>query len=246
MNRKSRIPRQLQWSRGWVDNHFGPSSSLAPSLQVTRFDKSQPVNVTETFNREELFRISYVPFVIAELVWDYADSVVLMAAELNIKETREPSRLIRQAREKYKRWQVEMLKKDFTDIEMANAYVYEDATAHITGQFIMNLRADLKRCYPNLTTGTVHLLEATYQCLIMFRALMLYMERQRDRVFKRTGKNMGFMLPKEFLYLKHLIPLYIGDKPVSEQFDALVDQYIKTFANQIALISLDEMIEVIV
>lgn len=50
------------------------------------------------FSREELFRFAYVPFVIAELVWDYADTVIIMAHQLNDPACRRLTRAIRNAR----------------------------------------------------------------------------------------------------------------------------------------------------
>lgn len=46
--------------------------------RAERRERELRERIETMFNREELFRFAYVPFVIAELVWDYADTVIIM------------------------------------------------------------------------------------------------------------------------------------------------------------------------
>lgn len=114
----------------------------------------------EIFTREELFRFAYVPFVIAELVWDYADTVILLARRLNDASARRLSRAIRQARTDYDRLRRRHIDADHRANEVENGYVFEEATSRITAQMALNLRLDIDREYPDLGEDSRNLLQA--------------------------------------------------------------------------------------
>lgn len=241
MNAKQRqiLSTLPKWSRGFVDDNLLQRSR--PPLVHDTAVSPKPIDVKEVFSREELFYIAYVPFVIGELVWDYADTVTLLAAELKIDATKPLCRLIKKASKEYHREQRECLKRDYSEMELNNAYVYEDGVAHIVNQFMVNLHHDLKREYPELGSGWVNLITAVYQCWLTYRALKSFMGKQRDKVYNRTGMNMSFILPKQFFILERLVPAFLGDKPASERFAKLMGQYVATLANQIALVDMEEM-----
>lgn len=236
------MPDRLRWTPGRVDSLMAAQRAgrLAPSLAVEMNGAPRTVDVRKEFSREELFKIAYVPFVIAELVWDYAGTVLDIAAQMKIRATREPARLIRKAREMYKARETAMLRGDFSAVEMDNALVFEDKVRHIMEQMSMNLRLDLRRWYPLLQGQSVALLDAVHQCLVLYLALMRYMERQKAFVMERTGHTHDSIVPKEIHLVGVFVPLFIGDKPLSDDMDALMTQYVATVSNQIGLIRLDE------
>lgn len=195
------------------------------------------------FNREELFRFAYVPFVIAELVWDYADTVIIMAQQLNDPACRRLSRAIRNARAEYDHLRHQYIDAQKREREIENGYVFENATKRITNQMMLNVRIDINREYPALNEESRDLLLAVYQCHITSRALLRYLDRESAKVSKRVGHTIGKMLPPSYYVMDKLIPEYIGDKPASARFRKLMNEYINTFATQIALIELNDVPE---
>lgn len=195
----------------------------------------------EMFSREELFRIAYVPFVIAELVWDYADTVIIMARQLHDPAVRRLSRAIRQARADYDRLRHHYIDDAHRAGEIDNGYIFEDATRHITSQMMLNVRLDITQEYPDLGDGSRDLLLAVYQCHVISRALLLYIDRQSEYVARRVGHPIGKMLPPSYYLMDSLIPEYIGDKPASARLRDQMDKYINTFATQIALVTLTDI-----
>lgn len=188
------------------------------------------------FDREELFRFAYVPFVIAELVWDYADTVIIMSRPLNNPATRKLSRAIRDARRDYDSLRRQHIDAEHRERELENGYIFEDAVNDITSQLLLNVRLDIKSEYPQLNDESRDLLLAVYQCHILSRALLKYIDKQRRAASKRIGSTVGDILPSSYYIMDKLIPEYIGDKPASERFKKLMGQYIDTLATQIALI----------
>ncbi|MCM1076277.1 MAG: hypothetical protein NC411_02830 [Bacteroides sp.] len=199
--------------------------------------------IEKTFSREQLFRFSYVPFVIAELVWDYADTVIIQAEFLGNQLTRKLSRAIRQARAEFVRERQPYVDEDSQERQMDNGYVFEDAVKHITDQMLMNIKIDITKEYPELEENSRDLLIAVYQCHILSKALLLYMSRQKAQVEKMVGHKIGDILPKSYYRMDMLIPEFIGDKPLSPKFEELKKQYISTFATQIGLIELNDTSE---
>lgn len=197
--------------------------------------------IEKLFNRDELFRFAYVPFVIAELVWDYADTVIIMSQRLDNPACRRLSRAIRNARTEYDRLRHQYIDNEHREREIENGYVFEQATKRITSQMMTNVRIDINSEYPDLNTDSRDLLLAVYQCHITSRALLRYLDRQSARVAKRVGHSIGKMLPPSYYVMDKLIPEYIGDKPASARFRKLMNDYIETFATQIAIIELNEI-----
>lgn len=196
--------------------------------------------VRKSFSREELFRLAYVPFVIAELVWDYADSVILMSDRIGNRATRRLSRTIRRAREEYERLRHQYIDIKHREREIENGYKFEEATQNIMAQLTLNIRLDVEREYPDLDSDSRYLLVSVYQCHITSRALLMYLDRQMARAEKRLGMPIGNMLPPSYYIMDRLIMEYVGDKPASDSFRALMAQYIRTYSVQMELAELND------
>lgn len=196
--------------------------------------------VEQMFDREELFRFAYVPFVIAELVWDYADTVIIMARHVGDQSTKRLSRAIRNARSEYDHLRRRHIDESNRERELENGYVFEDGVKDITNQLLLNISLDINSEYPQLNEDGRNLLLAVYQCHILSRALLQYIEKQRQRASQRIGSEVGNLLPQSYFVMDKLIPKFIGDKPASSRFKKLMSQYIDTLATQIALVGLND------
>ncbi len=196
--------------------------------------------IARILSREELFRFSYVPFVIAELVWDYADTVMICAQHIGNPATRRLSREIRNARTEYERLRQRHIDADNREREIENGYVFEDGVHDITSQMLVNIQCDIRSAYSDLNDDSRDLLIATYQCHVTSAALLKYIEKQRRDVARRLNRNVGNILPPSYMVMHRLIPEYIGDKPATPRFRDLMNKYIDTFATQIGLVELTD------
>lgn len=214
---------------------YRPQPSL---IDMCREDNIQ--RLERMLSREELFRFSYVPFSIAELVWDYADTVCKLAAINRTKNTLSLSRAIQSLRRDYQRIHSRHIDKENQQSEISNMYVYEECVEAITATLIINIKADIMSEYPDLDDNYTQMIIATYQCEILLKALLLYVKRQSAKVARKINRNIGHILPDPIYKLGDLILLFAGDHPLSPNFSSLHDQYVETFATQIALVGLDE------
>ncbi len=214
--------------------------------QYTFFDRSkhqedEELRLSRLLDRETLFRFAYVPFVIAQLVWDYADTILTIAAWLRITETKPLCRAIKELRRDYDRIRAPYIDKAHANSEIENGYVFEDCVKSITDQLLLNLRIDIRSEYPEIEPEYLNFLLAVYQCDITLKSLLLYVRRQTDIIAKKIDRHVGRILPDAVYKLDKLILEFVGDKPVSKKFDNLKRQYIETFATQIALVGLNEL-----
>lgn len=204
-------------------------------------DSAERFKLSQMINSEELFRFAYVPFVIAELVWDYVDTLIDTAIILNDPKTRPLSRTIRNLRMDYNRYRAKHIDKQHHESELENMHVFNNGVKQIFKLYSINIRADLANQYPELTSKSIDVIEVAYTSLILLRALFTYVDKQRKKLQLKLNKGIGKILPIEMTKLEPLIEAFVGDKPISEKFRARQSAYISSLATKMALIGLNEL-----
>lgn len=248
------LMREFNMSEAGIRRPFGdafPTSPLiTPEKMLADMEKSQNRRIrefkaghVEKFNAvldddEELFRFAYVPFVIAELVWDYADTVLSIARRCTA--TNKLRRAIIEARKEYDSLRKQFIDKNNRDREIENMYVFENGVKRIADQMLLNIHLDIDSEYPDLEPQERSMLVAVYQCHVFSKALIRYTQRQSARIEKKTGFPLGKILPDSYYIMDRLIPEYIGDKPASKRLKDLLKQYIVSLSTQMGLIVLDD------
>lgn len=221
--------------KGLLPQNFIPQKVNAPGEYV-----SEEIRLSRVLDKEMLFRFAYVPFVIAQLVWDYVDTITTLTAWMKRRETLALSRKIKELRRDYDRKRAPFIDNLHQASEIDNMYVFEDGVKDIFKLYLLNLRLDLKHEYPDLQDEDMDLLTATYQCLILLRALYRYVAKQTDRIQRKIGRQIGRILPCELYALEPLVAAHVGDKPISDKFHKQQGTYIETLSTQIALIGLND------
>lgn len=202
-----------------------------------------PLRLSEKLDKETLFRVAYVPFVIAELAWDYADTVISVSAHLRLYEARSLARKIRLLRVDYDRWRSTIIDEAHHRSELDNMLVFEDCVEDTMALFVATLRADLRARYPKLLPEHLNLLVAVYQCLTLLRGLFIYAERVRAKIAGILHKRIADILPDHIRTLAPLVEAYLGDKSVSPSFRPALRQYAETFAAKMGSVDLSELIK---
>lgn len=202
-------------------------------------EERETLKLSKILDQDTLFRFAYVPFVIAELVWDYADTILTLSAMMR-NGAKKLCRAVKELRRDYDRVRTPYIDEAHRDSEVENMYVFEDGVKDIYSQMLVNLRCDLKSEYPSLDNDNVDFLTAVYQCDITMQSLLIYTRKQTEKIERIVGHRIGNILPKQMYQLARLIPEFVGDKPASDRFKTLKKQYEQTFATQIALIELSD------
>ncbi len=209
---------------------FTPSEKItAASLMEDYITEKSAKNVTN----EELVRMSYVPLVLAELVWDYVMTIIDMASNLHIPATKKLSLTIRKLREEYKLEDPNIF-EGIIDSRMKsdNAELFDDNIKKIMNQYVQNVRFDLMSQYPKLDEEWVYYRIAIQQCLVLHKSLVNYTAFITGQVSTSVGINLTSFLPSSFYKLGELIPYFVGDKPMSKGFRKIEREYVKTFVAQ--------------
>lgn len=195
--------------------------------------------LSEVLDDITMFRYGYVPFVIAELAWDYADTVIDMSIMCNNPKTKKLSRAVRELRRGYEKYRAMIVSKDGKENEENNMYDFESEVSKIFSLYITNLKCDLVSKYSHIEENTMHLLVSVYQCLLVVKSLLRYSAIQTAKAQEMAGYPVDDVMPKCMHSLATLIVEFAGDMPISDEFMNQQETYIKTITTQIGLIELN-------
>ncbi|MCM1219671.1 MAG: hypothetical protein NC548_34760 [Lachnospiraceae bacterium] len=200
----------------------------------------QEKKLSEILDSETLMRFAYVPFVVAQLAWDYADTILDTASMYRLHETKKLCRAVKELKKRYDIVRDEFTNTTHRESEIDNMYVFEDGVADLFNLYLKNIEFDLKAEYPQLEEKFHYFLKAVYQCHIVLQAIYRYASMWKVKVEKIVGHSIGDVLPQELRKLDILVMAFVGDKPVSQKFDEQQKTYAQCIANRMALIELNE------
>lgn len=206
--------------------------------QNARREEDEKKKLAKQLGEEGLFRFGYVPFVISELAWDYADTVIDLCVMMKLDKVKLLCRAIKKLRADYLRLHNAHIDKQHHESEKRNMIVFEEGVKQIFNLYIVNLKCDLASEYPDLSSDSIMFLTAVYQCWIVIKSLLLYAKRQTDKVASIVGHPIGDIIPIQVRKLADLILAFTGDSPAPKKFEKQQETYIQTLATQIALVEL--------
>ena len=215
---------------------FIPSENItASSLMEDYITEHSAKNVTN----EELARMSYVPLALAELVWDYTMTIVDMASNLHISATKKLCLAVRKLRQCYILDEPRVYEDIMeSNMKKLNAECFDEDISDIMKKFVHDVRSDLKNMYPDLGEEWVYYLIAVQQCHVLYSSLVNYVSSITGTISRKINIELKSFLPSSFYSLEELIPCFIGDKPMSLDFERLRSSYVNTFCDQMKHIRL--------
>lgn len=196
------------------------------------------LKLSEILDSETLMRFAYVPFVVAQLAWDYADTIINVSSILKLDSTKKLCRAVRELKRRYDNVRAEFTNNAHLDSEVENMYVFEDGVSDLFSLYLKNIEFDLNSEYPQLDSEYRSYLLAIYQCHIVLQSIYRYTEMQKVKIEKIVGHRIGDVLPAELRKLDILVMAFVGDKPVSSKFDTQQKTYAQCIANRMSLIEL--------
>lgn len=203
-------------------------------------ERERELKLSEILDSETMMRFAYVPFVIATLAWDYADSILNMAAYLRIQEVKKLCRSVKELKKDYDYLRAPYIDQAHQESEENNMYIFEDGVNDVFNLYLANIGFDIKSEYPDLDNEYVTYLKAIYQCHIVLKSIFRYAQIQTDKVEKIVGHKIGDIIPTQLRRLDTLVMAFVGDKPVSKKFEKQQETYAETLVNRMCLIELCE------
>ena len=167
---------------------------------------------------EELFRVAYVPFAIAELAWDYAGTVMDIAAVIKDSDTRRLGRAIRKLREEYNQHRFKFIPREYRDGERENSLLFEANISKLMQLYTVNVKAEIQRLNLQLDASYTLMLVALWQFKLVAAALMRYCVIVRNEAEDIMRVGMGSLLPRTFFAAVELIDQFRGDTTMGDAF----------------------------
>ncbi|MCM1165185.1 MAG: hypothetical protein NC110_00210 [Ruminococcus sp.] len=178
--------------------------SVMPSRPVQR-----DFNIETAFDRHTVFRISYLPFVFFDVIWDYIDTLNDLAKILKVRETRHCSRALNELWRDYDRTRSRILDYDHRKniADHAEQFIEESPTL----QWAWNvIHSEYRRKNPDLLPDWVMFIAQADLVCSMFAALIRYARHFDDMITKKAGRKLHSILPDEIYKMQKIIPEYMG------------------------------------
>lgn len=191
-----------------------PGLNVAPSLFSRRVqpEPPKPFDIKNAFDRFTLFRLSYLPYVFIDVIWDYTETLMDLAKLLRVSETRKLSRALKELRLEFERGQQRILDLDHRQHLADHAQQFIDECQPLRWAWKV-IHSEHKRKNPDLLPDWVMFVAQADLVCAMFAALMRYADHFDKMIADKAGRKMHSILPDEIKRMQGLIPEFMGGLP---------------------------------
>lgn len=149
-------------------------------------------------------------YFVGALAWDYTETVLDIAAQMKISETKKLSRTIRELRRNYDRLRAIDLDAEHIRQEWKLAELFETVNKDHISRLCNGLLTEIRHNH-KLNGDYESLVEAVQIALTMLDALRLYADQCDAFIKKYYPDAPHSILPDHFTQLSVLLPEYAGD-----------------------------------
>lgn len=214
-------------------------TSLSSYNVVTNIISRPKQKLSKELDEDLLFRFGYVPFVIAEVAYDYVDSVIDMACLLRISETKRLCRAIKELRKEYNSFRRSVY-YGAEQHEEDNMLVFQNELKEdFSAMYVDSCNALLDK-YPDLNSEYKIMLAAVYMARIVFSALFRYVSDMNRIVEAQVGHPIGNILPSHLRKINELVIHFVGDKSLGNEFNKTMARHVANLVKYIHDIKLDK------
>lgn len=185
----------------------------APSFDIMpRLAAQKPFDIETAFDRHTVFRISYLPFVFFDVIWDYIDTLIDLSKIIGNKETRHLSRALRDIRAEYDHERAKTLDWEHRKHMAEHAEQFNEESKPLKWAWKV-IHSEYKRKNPDLLPDWVMFVAQADLVCSMFAALMKYARHFDAMITQKAGRKLHSLLPDEVRRMQGLIPEYMGGMP---------------------------------
>lgn len=200
----------------------------------------EEIKLSRILDKDLLFRFAYVPFVIANLAWDYADTIITMAAMLKLSEQKKLCREVKRLKQEYDRYRSPYIDDAHKKSEEDNMYVFEDETKDIFKPYLHKLGDDIKKEYPQLDQNFVMYLQSIFQCHVVLLSIYKYVEEMNKRIEAIINHSIGDILPVQLRTIDKIVLQFAKDWPVSIGFQKQHSLYAEALSDSMLQIEFND------
>lgn len=184
-----------------------PGLDIAPHRMM-----QEEFDLEKAFDRHTQFRISYLPFVFFDVIWDYIESLIDCAIILRLTETKRLTRALKDIRREYNLDRAKHLdaehRKNMSD--HAQQFIEECETLNWAWKVI---HSEYKHKHPDLLPDWVILIAQADLVCSMFAALNRYARHFDKMIADKSRRKLHSILPDEVNRMQGLIPEFLGGIP---------------------------------
>lgn len=195
-------------------------------------------DLSELLDQDTFLRFGYVPFVIAEVAWDYADTAIDIAILMRLSQTKKLCRCIRELRREYLCFKRKYFDTSHLDSEEENMELFIDELSKFFNDRFHSYVDGLVASYPDLDYDSKMLISEAYLCKFVLKALFKYMDYMTAKVESIVQHPIGRLLPTSVNRLSDVILEFARDSPLSSEFIKKQDEFVDELVNQIKSIDL--------
>ena len=228
-------------------NYFMPVFPSSPSLlNIPIHPEPKPEisidEIQQRVDKQTLFLFAYVPFVIAEVAWDYADTCINLAILLRITETKKLCRRIRELRREYDHKRA-MIDREHRETETKNMITFQEDYKEFFGKLHGAIQGQVNAVYPGQCMDMQFLICAAYSCAVVLRSMFKYVDTMSKRIAALLGiQAIGSIIIGEIRQLEAIILQFAGEESIGgdNKFPTSLNPYIDTLVQYLLQ---SEMIE---
>lgn len=167
------------------------------------------VRTAEDLPIKERVRMVVKTCLLGTLAWDYVDTVLNMAAQMRIQQTKEVSRLIRQIKREYDQYLSPTLHDSDIEHTKRLSELFEDINTKTFSRLCQGLKAEIGRI-ADLDSQNVYLVQAVQMVMTVIDTMKLY-DKDCGEWMEANGVPNHTVIPSHFMRVATLIPQYAGD-----------------------------------
>lgn len=189
--------------------------------------------IKRRIDKETLFLFSFVPFVIAEIAWDYADSCINLAILLRLYETKRLSRRIRELRREYDRKR-NRIGPGNRKIETENMLAFQEDYKVYFSRLHHNIQEQINTTYPGQCYDMQLLISGAYSCAVVLRSVFKYVDIMQNKIAALLGITaVGSIIVSELRELEKIIIQFAGEESIggNNQFPSTLNPYVDTLVS---------------
>lgn len=187
----------------------------------------------ETLSEDAIFSITYVPYVIAEVAWDYADTILDLAVIMRLSETKKLCRAIKETRKDYDRDRYKIINNKWRESETENMIMFQETLSDFFNTVYKTYREKLMQKYSDLEENSLMLIASVYVCRTVLKGLHRYTDAQEKIVSAILGYEIASLFPKQLTTLNKLVIEFAGDSPIDEDEDGVQTRFAEELAEYI-------------
>lgn len=185
---------------------------------ITPFKKELPAlkpvtseELVSKVDKETLFLLGLIPYVIAEIAWDYADSCVNIAAIHKFKEHKASCRQIRALKTSYERNHSRHSVENMRSVELDNMLKFQEDYADFFEKLHSEIKREISQVSQSKSKDLVMLEVCAYSCIVAVSATRKYTETIEAKVEKMLGRPLGgTLVTKEIVELSKVCKTILG------------------------------------